>query len=334
MTDEIQSMWEGLEIPPKPGIYSTKNVPGTNAWVYKTHDKSLGFLLSGVSMREKFPKFENILFKKSNEKIVDNPGKSPIRLQRCLEINLDPNCDASLLARILDIMSTEEPSGRYGTQLLISVIERVVELVRKPPKPPTKSEVIGAWGELWFLFNLIKNTTTVDGQRRLMNGWEASPTNRAIIDFSFPHLDGGTTIEFKTSTVERNHHFHGFGQVTKPEEFSNGWVGSLLIQETNDIDGINSFELVKKLIAHLTGSENEINESILMLESKLKNRGEACKDQRFFFQSNVYSLKMVAMSCVPCPGENPLVSKVEWSSSVEGCEDIDLGGFNPVFDIE
>ena len=120
----------------------------------------------------------------------------------------------------------------------------------------------------------------------------------------------------------------------KPDGFSFGFVGSLIIQETNDLDGKNCFELVQKIQNNLVGSDEQIIEATSNLESKIGSRGEAAIDKRFYFRTSLENLKMIDMSEVPSPGTHPLISKVEWSSSVEMCDEVDCKEINKVFNFK
>ena len=182
-------------------------------------------------IKRKIPKFENLTIRNKKEKIVERNGQPNLTLKNCLEIELEPFCDSNLLVRILDTLSNEEPSGRYDSSLLLDVIKRVLELVKRPPKPPSKQEVIGAWGELSLLHSLIRSADSHKLQSRFIYGWEASPTNRSIIDFMFPFLNSGLALEVKTSCIGRTHHFHGLPQVTIPDDYRHGWIASLVISE-------------------------------------------------------------------------------------------------------
>ena len=204
----------------------------------------------GFHQKKKFPKFENLTIKHKKEKLVERSGQPNLTLKNCLEIQLEPFCDSNLLVRILDTLSNEEPSGRYDSPLLLDVVNRVLELVKRPPNPPSKQEVVGAWGELKLLHSFIKSAGSNKLQSRFINGWEASPTNRSIIDFMFPFLNSGVALEAKTSCIGRTHHFHGLPQVTIPDDYNHGWIASLVIAEDNTT-GQTCSDLVSSIKRHL-----------------------------------------------------------------------------------
>ena len=127
MSKSLLSTWEGLTVPLE-GKYSTKDIHGTNAWIFKDHEKSMGLLLSGIRYPPKPPRFENITIKEVREKLLVI-GRVTTKLRKCLEVHLDPSCDPELLLRILDGMQKAAPDGHYSAELLLDVIQQVIELV-------------------------------------------------------------------------------------------------------------------------------------------------------------------------------------------------------------
>ena len=318
MNSKIFDQWDSLSPPKVENKKSVINVKGTNAWLFKDYLGTMGFLLSGVSLNEKFPNFENLKIFNKKEKLVEQSGMPNLRLKNCLEIHLEPFCDSNLLVRILDTLSNEEPSGRFDSSLLLDVIKRVLELVKRPQKPPSKQEVIGAWGELLLLHSFIKSSDSQYQQSRLIMGWEASPTNRSIIDFMFPFLGNGIAMEVKTSSTGRIHHFHGIPQVTVPEGFNHGMVASLVILE-NESTGKTCADLVSSIKEIFIGTESEIATITGDFVKKLLTRGSATFDERFRFISNESSLRFVEMPDVPRPILSPGVKDVEWTAELENC---------------
>lgn len=318
MNSKIYQQWGSLPLPKAKNKKSVINVKGTNAWLFKNYLGTMGFLLAGVSQNEKFPKFENLNIFYKKEKIVEQKGMPNLRLKNCLEIHLEPFCDSDLLIRILDSLSNEEPSGRFESSLLLDIIQRVLELVKRPPKPPSKQEVIGAWGELLLLHSFIKSSDSNNQQSRLIMGWEASPTNRSIIDFMFPFLGNGIAIEAKTSSLDRIHHFQGIPQVTIPEGFNNGIVASLVISENESI-GKTCADLVSLIKKIFIGNESEIAKITGEFVKKLLSRGPATFDERYRFISNENTLRLIEMSEVPRPVLSPGVKDVEWTAELNNC---------------
>ena len=318
MSKSLLSTWEGLTVPLE-GKYSTKDIHGTNAWIFKDHEKSMGLLLSGIRYPSKPPRFENITIKEVREKLLVR-GRDTTKLRKCLEVHLDPSCDPELLLRILDGMQKAAPDGHYSAELLLDVMQQVIELVRKPPKLPTKEDVIGAWGEMELLRQLVSRASTPVARKRIIAGWEANGSGRDILDLRFPYASGGTAIEVKTSTVSRIHHINGMGQVTVPEGYAGGFLASMAIREGDLSMGQTTADLLKQLEELATGSEREIKEYLEKLAERIELRGEECKDDRFHFFSGEGRLRIFDMALVPKPTLEGGVLEVEWIADLSSID--------------
>ena len=134
MNSKIFNQWKNLAAPKTENKKTVINVKGTNAWLFKDYLGTIGFMLSGVSLKEKFPKFENLTIKIKKEKIVEQSGQPNLTLKNCLEIQLEPFCDSNLLVRILDTLSNENRL-EYESSLLLDVVKRVIQLVKRLKTP-------------------------------------------------------------------------------------------------------------------------------------------------------------------------------------------------------
>ncbi len=315
MTESLRSTWNSLTTPTQEGAFSASAVRGTNAWVFKDHQGALGLLLSGIRFPRSIPRLENISIIEVREKNLHQFG-SVTTLRNCMEVRLDPSCDADLLTSILDRMREASPDGHYSSELLLEVIQEVIKLVKRPPRLPTKEEVIGAWGEMELLRRLISDAQSASTRRRILAGWEANGNGRDIIDLRFPHASGGTAIEVKTSTTSRTHHINGMGQVTVPEGQSNGLLASLHIREADGTHGTTTEQLCHHLETLAIGSEEEVKDYLSLLVNKLELRGRGCLDDRFCFASTSTSLRLIDMSDVPKPILEGGVVDVEWTADL------------------
>lgn len=316
MPESIRDAWSRLRRPSEKDGLAASPVRDTNCWIFKDHQGTLGFLMSGVHEPASSPRLSHIEFIHLPEKMV-HEGDSVLSLRRCLEIHLDPSCDAELLAAILDRMADHEPSGRYSTDLLMTVINQLLHLVKRPKRPPRKEEVIGAWGELMLLHRMTPSDCGPMEVQRRITCWEAEGGARDIIDFRFPHIDGGVAIEAKTSTTGREHHINGLGQVTVPEGFESGLLASLLIRETDGTSGHTTADLVSMIEDSFQGDEEGRAAQIRALHSKLEIRGHCCYDERFSFILPEGGIRIIDMAEVPKPSAPPDVTQVEWSANLE-----------------
>ena len=319
-------MWDSIPLPTVIGNSNQDEISGTNARVFKDSDGSLGLLISDLETRPDLPKFENLEIDFRPEKILNVPGYPPRKIRNCIEVRLDPSCDSDLLATILGRMHEIEPSGAFSGELLFGVIDEVVEIVRRPPRPPSKEEVIGVWGEMYLLHLLLAGSESTDHRIKILSCWESDGGARDIIDFRFPHASGGTSIEVKTSISERSHHINGISQVTVPDGYSNGLLGSLIIAETDGSSGKTSGGLLADLRALVPDSDEGFREFIGSLESKVSIRGPECSDERYFFSARDGALRLIPVASVPKPTIGDGITEVEWVADVSGCMEMDADG--------
>jgi len=317
LSNSLLSLWQGLRTPLE-GRYTTKGLSGTNAYLFKDHNDSMGILLSGILFPNNMPSLENINIKEVREKHLVEGGTTTV-LRNCLEIHLDASCDSELLLRILDAMQKAAPDGHYSAELLLTVIQQVIELVRRPPRPPTKEEVIGAWGEMEFLRRLVSRASEPNVRSEIIRGWEANLSGRDIIDLRFSNCLGGTAIEIKTSTGPRIHHINGIGQVTIPEGYERGYLASISISEGDDSFGMTAESLLDELKDLASGSKAEMKEYLSTLERKVAKRGNGCTDKRYFFSAGLESIRLIEMNEVAKPEIFPSILEVEWTVDVSSC---------------
>ena len=218
----------------------------------------MGLLLSGVRPPHRTPRLENISFTMKEEKHLVQ-GDRVTKLRDCLEVNLGAGFDPELMLRILEAMQRRSKDTHYSSDVLIEVIHDVLEMFRRPPKLPTKEEVIGAWGEMEVLRMLVSRATSHKDRMRIISGWEASGSGRDIIDLRFQTPLGRIAIEVKTSTSSRSHHINGIGQVTVPENYARGFLASILIREGDSSMGRSTAEVLTEL-TFITASAGLVSE--------------------------------------------------------------------------
>ena len=314
MKESLLQTWGRLKTP-KEGSYSTETIPRTNVCIFKDHLDSMGLLLSGVRPPHRTPRLENISFTMKEEKHLVQ-GDRVTKLRDCLEVNLGPGFDPELMLRILEAMQRRSKDTHYSSDVLIEVIHDVLEMFRRPPKLPTKEEVIGAWGEMEVLRMLVSRATSHKDRMRIISGWEASGSGRDIIDLRFQTPLGRIAIEVKTSTSSRSHHINGIGQVTVPENYARGFLASILIREGDSSMGQSAVEVLTELERAATGSGDEQDEYLRKLKERTQLRGQACTDDRYFFFTGDPSLRLIDMDDVPRPTVQDNVSEVEWVADV------------------
>ena len=164
MNESLLQTWGRLKTP-KEGSYSPKQSRGPT-FVFSKTTWIDGLLLSGVRPPHRTPRLENISFTMKDEKHLVQ-GDRVTKLRDCLEVNLGPGFDPDLMLRILEAMQKRSKDAHYSSEMLIEVIHDVLEMFRRPPKLPTKEEVIGAWGEMEVLRMLVPRATSHRDRMRI-----------------------------------------------------------------------------------------------------------------------------------------------------------------------
>lgn len=312
----ILEAWQALPLPSPEQGNAAFQVAGTNAWVYKTPQGSFGLLLAGVSPATGMPKLRHLRSSYRPEKLVTKGDGASARIPRCLEVSLDPECDQATLARVLERLASDEPSGAYSSALLVKTIADVVEMVRPAAPEPSFEEVLGAWGELKVLTYLVTRAASTTTQHDLITSWESEGRSRDIIDFRF--RGAGLALEVKTGVGRRIHRFHGYGQLEKPAQMRHGLVASLLVAEADR--GETCDQLVASLKSSLRGQPADREAAIAALEAVLTTRGPATRDARWGFALAADDVALLPMERIPRPRPEQGVSEVEWTADVSGVQ--------------
>lgn len=306
------TLWNQMSTPKHASQRSVEPILNTNVWLTKDSEGRLGITFSGVTSHLSMPDFTNLNFSFEKKMNLKRQGKETI-VSNCLFLELNQNCEPELLLVILDHMSRFTKSEQYTTEMLKSVLNDVWNLVKKPPRPPSREEVIGVWGELRFIEQLLE---LVQGSSHIhiLRAWEADGPRRDIIDFRFTQSSDSIAVEVKTTTGDRIHHIHSLDQITVPEGFAEGYLLSVQISEESN--GRTVSELVKN-IRRIRPSDDLLGSQFIeMLESKLADRGPAIGDNRFRFVDADSSL-FFKMKDIPRPMATEGVVAMEWQASLE-----------------
>ena len=303
-----------MSTPPNEDSITIRPVPQTNAYLAKYFDQSFGLFMRDVTDRLSKRSYKHIEIEMKPVQQITVPGRGSRNLNNCLILKADDEIKSPLLSLILDCLHDEQPSGHFTAMNLISVLDDVEELMRRPKTPPTIQEVAGAWGELFILKMLVNNSHDHIRQFEILKGWEGE--TREKLDFRF--LFCRQVLEVKsTINADRIHHLHGLEQVTIPPGFENGCLASLLLHSGQ---GITALELVNTLLNSAKGTIEEKRNFQELLERRILLRGEVCNDNRFSFELVRDGLKFFDFENVPTPGEVDGVSSVEWVSDLSGSQ--------------
>jgi hypothetical protein len=326
----IRQAWDRLPAPPDKSRVSAAQVPGSNTWVFKGHESDFGIVLVGVARPPRTPPLQNVTFTYRDEKLVEDfstPGKTRT-INRCLEVHLNPECSREALFALLGRLEEREPSGTYTTQGLLEVIQDMIEMLKPVSPGASKDAVIGVWGELFFLEHLLRRASSSEFQTSILKGWESAGVGRDILDFRFANV--GTVVEVKTSTGSRKHHINGYGQVTVPEGFRQGYLGSILIQESVDNRGRNCEDLIQSILLALHGEPTEQQVFRQLLRAKLDLRGRECRDTKYSFLADARSLAFYEFASVPRPSPAQHTSEVEWNADLTGLPELNTAEVGPL----
>jgi hypothetical protein len=326
----IRKAWARLPVPPDSSRVSAAEVPGTNTWVFKGHESDFGIVLVGVARPPRTPPLQNVTFTYRDEKLVEDfstPGKTRT-IKRCLEVHLNPECSREALFALLGRLEEREPSGTYTTQGLLEVIQDMIEMLKPMSPGASKDAVIGAWGELFFLENLLRRASSIELQTSILKSWESAGVGRDILDFRFASV--AVVVEVKTSTGRRTHHINGYGQVTIPEGFRRGYLASILIQESIGKRGRNCEDLIQSILHMLRGEPTEQQVFRQLLRAKLELRGRECHDTKYSFLADALSLVFYELASVPRPSPAQHTSEVEWNADLASLREVSAAEAGPL----
>ena len=200
-----------------------------NVLLSKDSDGTFGIVLHGVRDEFRNPNLANLEFKTDsvmNQTIGGRPGgcrttSQPERLQL-----LDP----VMLSLVMEHLLKSSEKRTFTAEDLSDTIDEAIKLTKRSSRPPTMEEIVGAWGELHLLLQLVSECSNPDKQLKVIGGWEG--VRRQIIDFTIPEL--ALAIEVKTCLDGvRAHHIRGYNQITIPTGCQIGLLASLSVVEND-----------------------------------------------------------------------------------------------------
>jgi hypothetical protein len=325
----IRDTWRGLSTPADSTELSAAHVPRTNVWVFKDHSGSFGLLLTGVDPPGREPRLKNIRVVFKPEKEVQEHGLTRT-VPRCLEVNLDSSCSGDALAVVLERLSDKKPSGAFGTEDLLGVLEEGVEVFRMMAAPSSKEAVIGVWGELHLLELIFARTPSSDVQAEMVRAWEAEGRRRDILDFRFRTVR--VAIEVKTSLGGRVHHIDGFGQVSSPPGYSEAFLASLRVEESQSGGGRTARDIAEGIRRMFRGEGVDRERFDELLDAKLERRGKEAVDDRYRLVAPGDGLAIYRAADVPRPVPGESVTDVQWTADLTRSKALDSVEVSGLFD--
>ena len=303
-------LWEEMGLPPHSEAITIRPIRNSNAYLSKNYDNTIGLFLRDVTDQLAKRSYKHLEITLKTSQHISIPGGGNKTLKNCLILQADNEVRAPLLSLILDCLYDQESSGQFTASNLISVLDDVEELMRKPKSPPTIEEVAGAWGELYVLRMLLNNSNVPLRQFEIVKGWEGEI--REKLDFRF--LFAKQVLEIKsTMSNVRVHHLHGIEQVIVPPGFDDRTMVSLILETGH---GSTNLTMINSIVNSFNGSVEEKRKCSELLERRILIRGDACNDERFSFELAPNGLEFFDFESVPTPGEAEGVTPIEWLSDL------------------
>jgi hypothetical protein len=291
MIKEVIDIWfNKLKRPNERTKYAYYIIKNTNIILAKNFDGEFGLILTDTSEIPKNFKLKNFDFS-YKDNIETTAG---VFFKRCQRMFAHSNVNTDFLIKIL-FGVLEDAQKPYSSNTLMKVLKELKDLF--DPEEQKKIEIIGVWGELFMINELIEHHTNKYIIESILNSWEGDG-GRKKIDFRFIHAK--IAIEVKTTTDEKRiHHFSGLEQFKVPLGFSNLYFASFRI--LNDDAGLTCFDITNKIV-------NKINDKSLidLLDEKLIVRGRAlCYDRYYRFtprdedKFSVYNSQKISLPSTP-----------------------------------
>ena len=314
---EILKAWDKMNVP-NPGAKMMLQYLSTNLWIFKTSDKIFGFLISGTMGQIK-DNYKNIITSWLPH-VIDKINK--IKLENCLVIEASKNIDSKLFCtNISSLFEIQDKNHLFKVNEIDEALRKIEDITLK--ESDEFNQVVGVWGELYLINELIKITRGEKSKLEIIESWEGVET-RSIIDFNFKSRK--TKIEVKTTTESiRTHHFNGLDQVSK-DTIWDGYLASFCINI--DEGGLSCDDLVNSI------NKNISKEIFPYFEKKLKLRGASCYNTMHKFVINS-SKKMEFFDFyqVPKPIIEDGVGKIEWNAVLENKHFLDINDKNNLLNL-
>lgn len=304
---KILKSWDELALP-NPGAKMMFKYLNTNLWIFKTPDNTFGFLISDT-MGQLKSNYKNIMVS-WQQNVIDKINK--IKLENCLVFEASKNIDSRLFCtNISSLFEIKDKNYLFKINEIEDSLREIEEITLK--ESDAYNEVIGVWGELYLINELLKHTSNTNDKIEIIESWE-SVESRSIIDLNIKSKK--TKIEVKTTTESiRIHHFNGLGQVSK-DSSQKGFLASLCI--IPDDNGLSCLDLLKYIEKNIPIHHHT------MVDKKLRTRGEVCRNNKFHFSlTPSKTLEFFDFDEVPKPSIEDGVGKITWEATLENKQYID-----------
>lgn len=315
--NSVHKIWQELEKPKKKNGYSIRRFNDTNLFIAKTIDDRFVVLVEGIpNLIHK--SYENLEIENINELITNDRKK----LNRILSIKTGKHNLGSKVynkvnpgefAKTFDACFDKKLRAKKLLDIddIKEILKKIQEFTNALPGPSFE-EIVGLWGELYFIEKLLHNCSSSENAKKIIEGWEGV-NGKTIIDFNFK--DKKTQVEIKTTSgFERVHHFLSINQLQCQKNFNNGFLASIKIKQDKK-NGISCKDLVSIVENHKLFDNNLKR----LFELKLEFKGEK------YYKNENYCFIFLDMSFmnfkdVPKPKIDKFIIDVSWEANLSALE--------------
>ncbi len=313
-------LW-GMMSTPGEGSLTTRRVGDTNVLLCKDSEGTFGIVMHNVRDRFRNPRLANLSFSTPPMMGLSVDGGPAESVRDCLILNASKALDPVMLSLVMEHLLETNQGTELTADDLSRTIDEVMLLARRDSLPPTREEVVGAWGEMYLMLCLLRECGSHQAQMSVISGWEGEG-HRERVDFRFPGC--GSSIEVKTcSDGARFHHIGGVDQLTPPTGCDRGFLGSLSVVE--DDHGRTCAGLLSAIRGALVGSAEERGLAGKALDGRARTRGAECLDDALFLwlEDDADEFRLYPFESVPRPTWDGTVDDVEWSADLTTSECLD-----------
>lgn len=315
--NSVHKIWEELKRPKKKEGYSIRRFDDTNLYIAKTIDDRFVVLVENIpNLIHK--SYENIEIENIKQLITKDKKKmsrilsiktgkynlegktyhkvSPVEFARTFDACFDKKLRTK---KLLDIDNIKE------------ILKKIQDFTKAVPSPGFE-EIVGLWGELYFIEKLLFNCSSPIKAKKIIEGWEGV-NGKTIIDFNF--RDKKTQFEIKTTAgSERIHHFLSINQLQCQKSFNNGFLTSIKIKE----DKKNGTSC-KGLVSTIESNKLLDNNLKTLFKIKLEFKGEKYyKNEKYCFVLS--DMSFINFEDVPKPKIDEFIIDVSWEANLTAFE--------------
>ncbi len=298
---DIYNTWEKISMPKQKGAFEIFQYLNTNLWILKNHLGCFGFLLT-----------DTLSLLNSEYKNITSDWKKSLKnkqgnvLNRCLIIESKISIDSKLFCNAIStLLQIKDKNKFYSISEIQEALKKIEEITLK--ETDDFNEVVGVWGELYLINELISKNNIEEVKQEIIESWEGLNT-RSKIDFNFKSRF--FNIEVKTTTeLFRLHHFNTLDQVSSNTNHS-GFLASFCILP--DVNGLTCNDIVNSI-------KTQVPKKLLIyLENKIKIRGKVCFNTKYSFVINQNKqFEFYKFEDVPKPIIEDGIIKVEWQAILD-----------------